>query len=48
MKPATEIGSASRFGGYERAVDLIGGAGFDAWDLSFFNLVRYDYKNRCI
>ncbi len=48
MKIATEIGSASRFGGYESAVELIGGAGFNAWDFSFFNFARYDYQNRCI
>ena len=48
MKISTELGSASRFGGYEKGVELIGRAGFDAWDLSLFNLARYDWKSGVI
>ena len=48
MRISTDLGSASRFGGYEKGVELIGRAGFDAWDLSMFNLARYDWKNGCI
>lgn len=48
MKISTELGSASRFGGYEKGLELIGRAGFDAWDLSLFNLARYDWKNGVI
>lgn len=40
MKISTEIYSTARIVGYERAVDLIGKAGFDAFDLSLFDLSR--------
>ena len=42
MKIATEIGSFLHVGGYERAVELVGMAGFDAFDLSLFHMARYD------
>ena len=34
MKISTEIGSAAKLVGYERAIELVGKAGFDAWDLN--------------
>lgn len=48
MKIATEIGSALRFGGYEKAVELVGRAGFDGWDLSLFRMARYSSAEKCI
>lgn len=44
MKISTEIGSASRKIGEEKAVELIAKAGFDAWDFSMFEMVHYDWK----
>ena len=42
MKISTEIGSAAKKVGMERAVELIGKAGFDAWDFSLFDMCRID------
>ena len=42
MKISTEIGSAAKIVGMERAVELIGKAGFDAWDFSLFDMCRID------
>ena len=41
MKTSTEIHSAARLVGEERAIELIAGAGFDAWDFSMFDMVKY-------
>ena len=38
MKISTEIGSAAKLVGYERAIELVGKAGFDAWDFSMFDM----------
>ncbi len=43
MKISTEIGSASRLVGEERAIELVAGAGFDAWDFSMFSMASYDW-----
>ena len=48
MKISTEIGSASKILGEEKAVEYIAKAGFDAWDFSMFAMCRYDYKERHI
>ena len=48
MKTSTEISSASRIIGEEKAVELIAKAGFDAWDFSMFETARYDWENMCI
>ncbi|MBQ8249046.1 MAG: sugar phosphate isomerase/epimerase [Clostridia bacterium] len=48
MKTSTEIASAAKHIGEERAIELIAKAGFDAWDFSMFEMARFDYKNRCI
>lgn len=47
MKISTEIGSAARICGEEKAVEQIAKAGFDAWDLSMFSMYSYDWKNSC-
>lgn len=44
MKVSTEIYSAARIVGLERAVELIGKAGFDAYDLSLFDMARFDWS----
>ena len=45
MKISTEIHSASKLVGEEKAVELIAKAGFDAWDFSMFDMCRYDWAN---
>ena len=44
MKTSTEIGSASCRIGEEKTVELVGAAGFDAWDFSMFAMCKYDWK----
>lgn len=44
MKISTEIGSAAMIVGEEKAVELYGRAGFDAWDFSMFDTVRFDHS----
>ncbi len=48
MLISTEIGSASKIVGEERAVELTAKAGFDAWDFSMFEMCRYDWENQCL
>lgn len=48
MKISTEIGSAARLVGEERAVEMVAKAGFDAWDFSMFSMCKYDYKEKRI
>ncbi len=48
MKISTEIHSAAKHTGEEKAVELIAKAGFDAWDLSMFNMCRYDWDKKCL
>lgn len=43
MKISTEIGSASKIIGEEKAVEYVAKAGFDAWDFSMFRMVDYDW-----
>ena len=47
MKTSTEICSTARHVGEKKAVELLGKAGFDAWDFSMFEMARWDWeKNR--
>ena len=48
MKISTEIASASRIVGEEKAVELIAKAGFDAWDFSMTPMCKYDWGNKCL
>lgn len=48
MLISTEINSAAKLVGEEKAVELVAKAGFDAWDFSMFSMVRYDWTNRCL
>lgn len=44
MKISTEIYSATRHVGEEKAIELIAKAGFDAWDFSMFDMCRIDWS----
>ncbi len=48
MKISTEINSAAKLIGEEKAVELVAKAGFDAWDFSMFAMVRYDWDRHCL
>ncbi len=48
MLISTEIDSASRIVGEEKAVELVAKAGFDAWDFSMFGMCNYDWKNNIL
>lgn len=48
MKISTEINSASRIVGAEKAVELIGKAGFDAWDFSMFDMARLNWSTQTV
>ena len=43
MKISTEIASAARIIGEEKAVEYVAKAGFDAWDFSMFSMCKYDW-----
>ncbi|MBR5279231.1 MAG: sugar phosphate isomerase/epimerase [Clostridia bacterium] len=43
MKISTEIGSAAKLVGEQKAVEYVAKAGFDAWDFSMFDMVNYDW-----
>mgnify|MGYP004595281441 CR=1 FL=1 len=45
MKISTEIGSSAGIVGERKAVEYVAKAGFDAWDFSMFEMVRYDWAN---
>lgn len=42
MKISTEIHSASKIVGEERAIEYIAKSGFTAWDFSMFDMINYD------
>lgn len=44
MKISTEIGSASKLVGEKKAVEYVAKAGFDAYDLSMFSMVKMDWQ----
>lgn len=48
MKISTEIFSAAKHIGEERAIELYARAGFDAWDFSLFEMARIDWRDRTI
>lgn len=45
MRISTEIASASRIVGEEKAIEYYAKAGFDAWDFSMFSMGQYDWDN---
>ena len=48
MKISTEINSTALRFGEEKAVELVGKAGFDAWDLSMFPMCVLDKMERLL
>ena len=48
MKISTEIASAAKIIGEEKAIEYYAKAGFDAWDFSMFNMCKYDWDNKCL
>ncbi len=48
MKISTEIGSAAKIIGEEKAIEYCAKAGFDAWDFSMFSMCRYDWENNTL
>ncbi len=48
MKTSTEIMSAAKIVGEEKAIEYIAKAGFDAWDFSMFPMARYDRVAKCL
>lgn len=47
MKISTEISSAAKLVGEEKAVEYMAKTGFDAWDFSMFEMCGYDWVNQC-
>ena len=48
MKISTEIASAAKHVGERKAIELIAKAGFDAWDLSMFDMAQLDRSTMSI
>jgi len=48
MKISTEISSAAKIVGEEKAVEYIAKSGFDAWDFSMFAMCEYDWEKQMI
>lgn len=48
MKISTEIGSAAKIIGEEKAIEYVAKAGFDAWDFSMFSMCKYDWGKGCL
>lgn len=48
MKISTEIHSAAKRIGEEKTVELVAKAGFDAFDLSMFEMARFDWDKKCL
>ena len=48
MKISSEIGSAAKIVGEEKAVEYFAKAGFDAWDFSMSSMCIYDWDNNSI
>ena len=48
MKISTEIASAAKIIGEEKAIEYCAKAGFDAWDFSMFSMCRYDWRNNTL
>jgi sugar phosphate isomerase/epimerase len=46
MKTSTEINSSAKYIGEEKTIELVAKAGFDAWDFSMFQMVKYDWATK--
>lgn len=47
-KISTEIASAFKIVGEEKAIELFAKAGFDAWDFSMFSMCKYDWSKKTL
>lgn len=47
MKISTEINSAAKIVGEQKAIELYGKAGFDCWDFSMFRMCLWDWGKNC-
>lgn len=48
MRISSEIGSAARMIGEERAIEYYAKVGFDAWDFSMTSMCKYDWDKGCL
>ncbi len=48
MKISTEIASAAKIIGEEKAIEYVAKAGFDAWDFSMFAMCKYNYSTQSL
>ena len=48
MKISTEIASAAKIIGEEKAIEHFAKAGFDAWDFSMFSMCKYDRATKSV
>ena len=48
MKISTEIASAAKIIGEEKAIEYFAKAGFDAWDFSMFAMCKYDWEKKAL
>lgn len=48
MKISTEIASAAKIIGEEKAIEYFAKAGFDAWDFSMFSMCKYDRGTKSV
>ena len=46
MKTSTEIASAAKIIGEEKAIEYVAKSGFDAWDFSMFDMCKYNWETR--
>ena len=48
MQISTEIASAAKIIGEDKAIEYIAKAGFDAWDFSMFSMCKYDWGTKSV
>ena len=48
MKISTEIGSICKHVSHEKAVEYVAKAGFDAYDFSMSDMVKYNWAKKCV
>lgn len=48
MLISTEIHSTAKLIGEEKAIECLAKAGFDAWDFSMFNMIRYNWDTKTL
>lgn len=48
MKISTQIHALSKLVGAEKAIEMLGKAGFDAWDFSLFPMAEMNWETNCL